>query len=78
MKGSMTKAEVRAAFPALLTEWRQRPEVVGVDEQKLSFYSFWNWLKEVYPQATRFRSVMGASEDVEQWFDQATHQTWRN
>lgn len=78
MKGDMTKADVRAAFPGLLGEWQRRPEVRSVDEQQQSFSSFWSWLKDTYPQATRFRSVTGASTDFEHWFDQATHQSWRN
>ncbi|GEM_PF-1144139 len=78
MKGDMTKADVQAAFTGLLSEWRRRPEIRLVDEQQLSFSSFWGWLKDTYPQATRFRSVMGASADLEQWFDRATHQAWRN
>jgi len=41
MKGDMTKADVQAAFAGLLREWRRRPEIRVIDEQQLSFSSFW-------------------------------------
>jgi len=74
----MTKAEVRSLFPALLAAWRALPEVRTTDEQQLRFSDFYSWLRESHADATRFRSVMGPREDLEQWFDQATHQSWRN
>ncbi len=74
----MTKEEVRKAFPALFAKWRRQPENSSTDEQKLNFSDFWTWLLHNHPGATEFRSRMGASGDVEQWFDQTTHQTWRN
>lgn len=74
----MTKAEVRKAFPALLAKWRLQPENSSTDEQKLLFGAFRTWLVKNHPEATKFRSTMGWSEDLKQWFDQATHQTWRN
>ena len=74
----MTKAKVRNAFPTLFDEWRRQPENSSTDEQKLLFGDFWTWLVRHYPEATKFRSTMGPSEDLEQWFDQTTHQTWRN
>lgn len=74
----MTKEDVRASFPGLLSQWRGLPENLGVDEQQLHFSRFFAWLESNYPQATTFRSTMGARADIEQWFDQATHQTWRN
>lgn len=73
----MTKAEVRKAFPALFAEWRRQPENSSTDEQELSFSAFWTWLVANHPNATKFRSTMGPSEDLEQWFDQTTQQTWR-
>ncbi len=73
----MTKAEVRKAFPALFAEWRQQPENGSPDEQHLRFSNFWTWLVKNHREATQFRSTMGPSEDLEQWFDQVTHQTWR-
>ncbi len=74
----MTKAEVRSLFPALLRTWRELPEVRDIPEQDLAFGRFWNWLRECHPDTTRFRSRMGAETDMEQWFDFATHQSWRN
>lgn len=74
----MTKQEVRQLFPALFAAWRSLPEFASVDEQQLSFSDFHRWLLANHWEATRFRSRMGASEDLEQWFDAATHQTWRN
>lgn len=78
MQGRMTKAEVRRRFPALLAAWRASPENARIDEQSLRFSDFFSWLKEHHPSTTKFRSVMGAEGDLEQWFDFATHQDWRN
>lgn len=74
----MTKAQVRSLFPALFATWRSLPENSSTDEQQLRFYEFFHWLKNHHPEATRFRSMRGPSEDLEQWFDSATHQSWRN
>ena len=74
----MTKQEVRQQFPALLAAWRALPENSSIDEQSLSFGDFHRWLLANYPEATKFRSRMGAGEDLEQWFDFATRQSWRN
>ncbi|GHH54446.1 hypothetical protein GCM10009090_21280 [[Pseudomonas] boreopolis] len=74
----MTKEQVRAAFNGLFNEWRALPANRDTDEQRLDFGSFYSWLLANYPQATQFRSRMGPREDLEQWFDQATRQTWRN
>ena len=74
----MTKAEVRSLFPALLAVWRALPENRQTDERQLRFSDFYSWLKASHPDATKFRSVMGPREDLEQWFDAATHQSWRN
>jgi len=74
----MTKAEVRRLFPALLAAWRALAEVSDTDEQQLRFSDFYSWLRSAHPDAIRFRSVMGPREDLEQWFDEATHQSWRN
>lgn len=74
----MTKAEVHSLFPALLSTWRALPDVRGTDEQNLRFSDFYSWLRDSHPDATRFRSVMGPREDLEQWFDVATRQGWRN
>ena len=75
---AMTKKEVRERFPALLAAWRHLPENASSDEQELRFSDFYRWLADNYPEATRFRSRIGPSEDLEQWFDFATHQSWRN
>lgn len=75
---AMTKEEVRQRFPALLAAWRQLPGNAATGEQELRFSDFHSWLLANYPEATRFRSTMGSSEDLEQWFDFATHQSWRN
>lgn len=72
----MTKAEVRKAFPGLFAKWRNLPEFAQVDDQRLDFFDFWKWLESNYPEATKFRSVMGQEEDIELWFDEAAHQMW--
>lgn len=74
----MTRAEVRKQFPALIAAWRALPENCNTDDRDLRFSDFYRWLKENHPAATIFRSRMGVSEDIEQWFDQETRQTWRN
>jgi len=74
----MTKAEVRRHFPALLAAWRALPDVCDTGEQELRFSDFYSWLRSSHPGAIRFRSVMGHRADLEQWFDEATHQSWRN
>lgn len=74
----MTKAEIRKKFPALLAAWRSLPENASTDEQQLRFSDFYSWLTANHPEAVKFRSVRGPEEDMEQWFDVATHQSWRN
>ena len=74
----MTKEEVRQWFPTLLAAWRSLPDNAATDEQELHFSDFYSWLRTSYPDATQFRSTMGPSEDLEQWFDFATHQSWKN
>jgi hypothetical protein len=74
----VTRAETKQKFSALLGTWRELPENRSITEQNLQFSSFLNWLEAHYPAATKFRSRMGASYDLEQWFDFATHQSWRN
>jgi hypothetical protein len=75
---ALTKKEVEAHFPGLLSAWRRLPENTGTDEQQLNFGDFYRWLQDNYPDATKFRSTMGPREDLEMWFDHATHQSWRN
>jgi len=72
----MTKAEARKAFPALFASWRSLPANAQTNDQLLHFSDFYNWLEQNRPEATCFRSVMGPKEDIEVWFDEATHQTW--
>lgn len=74
----MTKAEVRKQFPSLLAAWRGLPENASVNEQQLRFDDFYSWLETNHFAATKFRSTMGPKEDIEQWFDFGTHQSWRN
>ena len=72
----MTKAEIQKAFPSIFSEWRSLPEYAEVGDQELHFFDFYNWLEGNYPDATKFRSVMGPKEDIELWFDEAAHQMW--
>jgi hypothetical protein len=72
----MAKAEVQKAFPGIFSKWRELPEYAEVDDQELHFFDFYNWLESNYPEATKFRSVMGPREDIELWFDEAAHQMW--
>lgn len=72
----MTKAEVRTAFSRLFAEWRYLPENARTDDQALHFFDFFNWLESNYPEATKFRSVIGPKEDIELWFDELAHQMW--
>lgn len=49
-----------------------------LDASHPSFSDFKAWLhEEGYSYLLDFRSVMGADEDAEQWFDQELGQTWR-
>ena len=75
---AMTKKEVEEHFAGLLSAWRGLPENAEADEQELNFCDFYSWLEANYPEATKFRSVMGPREDLERWFDHMTHQSWRN
>lgn len=73
----MTKAEARDAFPTLFAKWRRSAGNASHHEQTLLFDEFCSWLRDNHPEALGFRSVMGAEFALEQWFDEATHQSWR-
>ena len=74
----MTKKEVQQRFEVLFSAWRALPENRATDEQQLDFSDFYSWLRANYTGATNFRSVRGPREDLEQLFDDATRQGWRN
>lgn len=73
----MTKAEVRAAFPALLAQWKAK-QFPSVGDQALRSSDFIDWLRQHYPQTLVFRSTMGAEYDLDQWFAAACSQGWRD
>ncbi len=74
----MKKPEAEKHIRHLTSVWRNQEQYRSVKEQNLSFYDFYSWLRNNYPQLLTFRSVMPVEDVVEQWFDQEFHQTWRN
>lgn len=74
----MKKIDSEKHIRHLTFVWRNQDHYRSVDNQKLSFHEFYEWLQNNHPQLLTFRSVMPIEDVVEQWFDQEFHQTWRN
>ena len=73
----MKNSDVRQAFPSLLEEWINETKQDRSQLGDARFSSFYSWLTNSYPQYAKFRSTMGADEDLEVWFDEATWQLWK-
>jgi hypothetical protein len=64
-------------MPQLCREWRKERGLESTPAEQLHFSQFYVWLQSNYPQCTRFRSRMGAREDIELWFDREFGLTWQ-
>lgn len=75
----MTKDEAEKAIRYLCHEWANERAVGRTVEAPASFPNFKAWLlSKGYGHYLNLRSVAGAHEDAERWFDQEFKQTWRN
>lgn len=72
-----TKAECEDAIRVLIHDWaKERGLNIGIDHA--SFSDFESWLRaKGYSHYLNFRSVRGAREDAESWFDEEMKQPWR-
>jgi hypothetical protein len=75
----MKRIEAEPAIRALVHQWAATGGIdVGSSEQP-SFVAFKRWADaRGHGGYFAFRSVMGALDDAERWFDQELRQTWRN
>lgn len=74
-----TKPDCEKAIRYLSTEWAKTQPGRYQTDWHPSFMVFCRWLEENgYSHYLEFRSVAGAHEDAELWFDQELKQTWRN
>jgi hypothetical protein len=75
----MTKVESKAAFHQMFSDWQRECGILTPSKEHVSFSEFRQWAqRKGYSHYFRFRSVMGADEDVERWFDVFFKQTWEN
>jgi len=77
----MKKSESEPTLRHLCHQWREERNhpLPGHSDMHYSFSDFKTWLREKgHSHYLDFRSVMGADEDAERWFDQEMRQTWRN
>ena len=73
------KADCEQAIRYLCHEWGRVRGIPSRPVLQPSFIDFKSWLRENgYSHYLNFRSVMGAEEDAERWFDQEFGQMWRN
>lgn len=78
MSRLLKKDECERAIRPLCHQWARE---CGLSKEQLadpSFSDFKDWLSaKGYSRYLEFRSVMGADEDAERWFDQEFKQMWR-
>jgi hypothetical protein len=75
----MKKSEAEPIIHHLSHQWAQATGFDPASGAQPSFPAFTSWLAaKGYLHYLNFRSVRGAHGDVEQWFDEELHQTWRN
>jgi hypothetical protein len=71
----VTKPEAELAIRSLCTTWMAT--LPADQHEPPSFARFKAWLSsEGYSGYLKFRSVMGAGEDSERWFDDELKQNW--
>ena len=74
-----TKAEAKKAFPTLFGRWAQAAGIPARPTDQPSYSAFKRWARDNgYGGYFSFRSVRGADDDIEDWFDRHFHQSWRN
>ena len=74
----MTKKETEPIIRNLCHDWFAESDLTPAQREHPSFTTFKSWLdSKGYSYLLRFRSVAGADEDAELWFDQELKQTWR-
>ncbi|MDO7842628.1 hypothetical protein Q5H94_09835 [Sphingomonas sp. CA1-15] len=75
----VTKPESEKAIRHLVRQWANASGVLPGQSKMPSFDDFVLWLRQRGgSKYLEFRSVMGALEDAELWFDEELRQTWRN
>ena len=74
----MKKPEAEKHIRHLTSVWRNQEQYRTLSENDLPFSDFHRWLRDNHPQLLKFRSVMPVEDEIEKWFDQEFHQTWRN
>lgn len=73
------KADCEKAIRDLTTKWMKTQPDQRNPNWHPSFIEFRDWLNaNGYGHFLNFRSVMGAPEDAEHWFNQELKQTWRD
>lgn len=76
---TVTKTEAEQAFRQLFAVWARDDAQTATGANERDFSAFRDWVQENgYGHFFRFRSVRGATSDVEDWFDRWFGQTWRN
>jgi hypothetical protein len=73
------KSEAEPIVRHLVSQWAHASGFEPASGKQPSFSAFKTWLAENgYSHYLTFRSVRGAHDDAEQWFDEELRQTWRN
>lgn len=75
----MKKSEAEPACRELFSRWAKVKGLPPRPAEQPSFSEFTSWAEsQGFGHYLRFRSVRGAREDVEDWFDRYFGQSWRN
>jgi hypothetical protein len=75
----MKKTEAEPIIRKLVDQWARETGFEIASGKQPSFSAFTSWLgTRGHSHYLNFRSVRGAREDAEQWFDEELRQTWRN
>ena len=74
----MRKGEAKVAFEQMFDNWEKELGITITAEHDPSFSDFCSWVeRNHFSHYFNFRSVMGARDDVENWFISRFKQRWR-
>jgi hypothetical protein len=74
----MRKEEAKVAFEQMFDNWEKELGTCITAEHDPSFSDFCSWAeRNHFSHYFNFRSIMGARDDVENWFNNRFEQRWR-
>lgn len=72
----MQRQACEKSIRALVHRWTCYRRAIKTPERIFSVYDFFRWLRDFYPQLTRFRTVKTVMDDIESWFNDELERAW--